>query len=309
MWRFKLARLLLVVCAASGPGLSAAYGQDEADSVHAAQTSVGPVADPADDPKVAPQTVSQEEQALIDALSQVENLGTGSDKLVVLVGKATALGSLPSDFRDRLAVAVLDWTKPLPASNIEGNIAGYTALANLQPENSTYSAKRDSYVAKLKLLRASVLKKYKTETDDFNGTVWYTHRNVPRYADSRPYVSLYLGKKDGGTPTLRFVLHYTTRNGWLFVESAQANIDGEIVTIPSGDWKRDNDTETWEWIDEYAPGTRYMDIARRIAASTKTVIRFQGQQNVEDYTVKSEDKDALRDGLLAYEVMVEQADQ
>lgn len=133
-----------------------------------------------------------------------------------------------------------------------------------------------------------MLKKFKTETDDFNGTVWYTHRNVPRYADIRPYVTMYLGKKGNGPPILRFELHYTTRNGWLFIESAQANIDGDIITSPSGDWKRDNDTETWEWIDEYAPGTPYMDIARRIAGSTKTVIRFQGQQNVDDCTVKGQ---------------------
>ena len=286
-----------------------ANGQDVNDFVIVTQTPNGPFIDPADNPQLQGNTPSEEEQDLIDALSQVENLGIDIEKLVELVGKAKSLEILTADLRDRIEAEVLAWTKPLPAANAEGNLAGYKALANLRPDNAVYVAKRESYVEKIAQLRASVMTKFKTKTDDFNGVVWYTHRNVPRYADIRPYVALYLGQKGSDLPILRFVLHYTTRNGWLFVESAQANIDGQIVTIPSSDWKRDNDTETWEWIDEYAPGTSYIEISRRIASSSKTVIRFFGQQNRDDYTVRAEDKEILRDGLLAYEVMLEQKDQ
>lgn len=304
-----LSRVPLFVVLALGSVPVATYGQDLNDFVIVTQTPNGPIIDPADNPHLQQKDPSQEEQELIEVLSQVENLGTESEKLVELVGEAKSLDKLATDLQDRVEVAILAWTRPLPASNVEGNLAGYKALANLRPDNLTYATKRDGYTEKLEQLRTAVLKRYKTKTDDFNGVVWYTHRNVPRFADIRPYVALYLGQKGSDLPILRFVLHYTTRNGWLFVESAQANIDGQIVTIPSSAWKRDNDTETWEWIDEYAPGTSYMEISRRIASSSKTVIRFFGQQNRDDYTVRAEDKEILRDGLLAYEVMLEQKDQ
>ena len=43
-------------------------------------------------------------------------------------------------------------------------------------------------------------------------------------------------------------LNYTN-DSWLFVENAALNIDGETVRLPYLDWKRDNDSEIWEWID------------------------------------------------------------
>lgn len=278
------------------------FSQVVQDFIIVTQTPKGPVINPADNPQLAPQEQSQETLAIIDALSQFENFGTEIDNLVKLVSSSKSLAELPPETQDRIEIALLAWTKPLPASNPEGNLSGYSALSNLRPDNGSYAEKRDAYAAKVMESRLTVLKRFKSEIDDFSGVTWYTHRNVPRYADIRPYVSLYLGQKDNDRPLLRFVLHYTTRNGWLFVSSARANIDGEIVAIPSEEWKRDNDSETWEWIDVAASET-YVNIARKIANSQKTVIRFTGQQYVDDYVVNADDKEALRDALLAFDVL------
>ena len=50
-----------------------------------------------------------------------------------------------------------------------------------------------------------------------------------------------------------------------------------------------------------------MNIALKIANSKKTVIRFNGQQYYDEYIVTSDDKEVLRDGLLAIKVMSEEA--
>lgn len=289
--------LLTTVCASS-----LGFSQQAQDFVIVTQTPNGPVIDPADNPQLPAPVQSAELLAVVDALSQFENFGTEIDTLIKLVSESEKISKLEPEIRDRIEIALLSWTKPLPASNPDANLAGYRALANLIPDNTSYSEKRDYYSEKVNAARLSVLKSFKTKTDEFSGVTWYTHRNVPRYADIRPYVSLYLGRKDREPPFLRFVLHYTTRNGWLFVSGARANIDGEIIPIPGEDWKRDNDSETWEWIDVPASDA-YIKIARKIADSEKTVIRFNGQQYVDDYVVAADDKEMLRDALLAFEVM------
>ena len=301
-----LKKVILVSGFALNLSAGLAFGQNDNPFLIVTQTKDGPIIKPEDNPSLPKGSLEGEGAAITDALSQSENFGTETELLVSLVGSAKYLRVFDNTVIDRLEAEILAWSKPLPASNVEGNLAGYTALANLRPDDQGYNSKRDSYIEKVAQKRAGVLKRYKTETDYFSGTVWYIHKNTPRYADIRPYVSLYLGKKDGQTPILRFVLHYTTRHGWLFVNSAKANIDGQIVDIPGSEWKRDNDSETWEWIDEFAT-ENYKNIARRIGNSTKTVIRFSGEQNVDDYIVKADDKAALLDGLLAIEVLALQS--
>jgi len=61
-------------------------------------------------------------------------------------------------------------------------------------------------------------------------------------------VTLYVLETGSGQRSLEFFLNYTA-DSWLFVRSAQINIDGEIVTLPSSSWSRDNDTEIWEWTE------------------------------------------------------------
>jgi hypothetical protein len=100
------------------------------------------------------------------------------------------------------------------------------------------------------------------------------------------------------------MLSYTA-DSWLFVENAQFNIDGDFVDVPPDEWMRDNDSEIWEWIDVVATSS-HTELARRIANSKKTIIRFNGRQYFDNYIVKEDDKEVLRDALLAYEVMLEQ---
>ena len=296
--RFVLTALLVL----NLPSIS--LSQEASDLVIVTQTPNGPVIDPADNPPQKLAEPTKEQADMLAALSQVESFGTEIELLVDLVGKAETLHSFDAATLEKIEAEILSWTKPLPASNPEANFRGYRALANIRPENSTYISKRDDYQRKLMEIRQSILKKYKTQTDDFSGITWYQHKKEPRYMDTRPMVLLYIGKKEGQPPLLRFKLSYTA-DSWLFVQSAQLNIDGDIITVPSNDWKRDNDSEIWEWIDVVATHS-YQELSQRIANSKKTVIRFNGQQYYDNYIVRDDDKEILRDGLLAYEVMIEE---
>ncbi len=277
------------------------FSRDVKPFVIVTVTPTGPIVDPKDNPQLQLQQPSDEQRTITDALAAAEAKGGDVKKLVDLVGGAKALKDFPPDVLDSLEAKIGEWTKPLTAADIDNNIAGYTALLNLRPDNATFAAKLEKYKATKAEQRKSVLKRFKKKVDEFNGVTWYTHVNIPKYTDIRNYIELYIGQQDPSYVFLRFKINYTSTK-WLFIQSAEANIDGQFVTIPSSEWNRDNDTEIWEWMDVLASG-QYLDLAKRIADSKKTVIRFSGQQYFDDYIVKKEDKDAIHDALLAYDVL------
>lgn len=216
---------------------------------------------------------------------------------------AKEIEPLPEDIKIEVEKLLLAYTKPLPAANAEANMRGYQALAVLAPSNSTYSSKAKSYRDALNHKKSAVLRRLKRKHNEFDGQTWYEHPNVPRYTDTRNYLEVYLGEKDNRA-WLRMRLNYTS-DSWLFISSASANIDGEMVRFPMSDWDRDNDTEIWEWADVMLTDD-LRDIALRIANSKKTIIRFVGRQYHDDWTVPSKDKQAILDMFLAEDVLKEQ---
>lgn len=200
-----------------------------------------------------------------------------------------------------LEKAVLAVVKPIPASDPSANAEGYEILALLQPSDATYSEKAKTYRSAQDAAKIRIAKSLKKKTAEFDGSSWYRHPDSPRYQDTRPYVTLYVLESGSGQRSLEFFLNYTA-NSWLFVRSAQINIDGEIVSLPSTSWSRDNDTEIWEWVG-YRADERLLEVAQKIASSKRAVIRFNGQDFYDDYVVPQGDKNAIRDMLLAWEVM------
>jgi hypothetical protein len=283
-----MAAVLLSLCASVS-----ASGQEVKPLVIVTVSPTGSFVDPKDNPQL--------DQNVIDALKHTEETNSDLEKLVDLVAKSDSVVNLPEETKAKLEVLILQWVKPIAGSDIDGNLKGYLALSKFRPDNTTYSEKVNGYTAKKESVRKSILTKFKKKVDDFNGITWFTHKNTPRYADSRTYIQLYIGQKSSDNAFLRLEINYTS-DDWLFIRSAVANIDGEFVTIPTSEWRRDNDSEIWEWMDVMAHG-QYLDIAKRISNSKKTVIRFQGQDYYDDYTVKPEDKEAIRDTLLAFDVL------
>lgn len=297
--RFSDITAFILIVAAST--VSPAFAEETRDFVIVTRTPNGPIVNPSDNPHLNLRLSVDQQKKIIELLSRYKKFGFGVEDLVEIAAENDAVNELNIAIKSELSDAILAWTKPLQASNIESNLNGYQALANLDPKNVEYIKKRDSYAEKVKQQSLEILERFKTKKDDFNGITWYTHKNEPRYSDTRSYVSLYLGKKEGEKPTLRFVVNYTS-DSWLFVKNAQANIDGTIVDIPNAEWHRDNDSEIWEWIDVIASES-IIDLSQQISESKKTIIRFNGQQYFDDYTVTASDKQVLHDGLIAFEAM------
>ena len=204
--------------------------------------------------------------------------------------------------------AILNFVKPIPASQAERNRTAYQALAILRPENATYASKVQHYTATLErqeanrvARRASIVRSLRKHTAEFDGASWYRHPKSPRYQDTRSYLTLYVLESGTGQRELEFFINYTG-DSWLFVRSAKLNIDGEYVNLPASTWSRDNDSNIWEWTG-YSATPALIEVAQKIVNSKRAVIRFEGQQFHDDFVIPRSDKNVIRDMLEAWEIM------
>ncbi len=203
------------------------------------------------------------------------------------------------DFKERageIEEIVLEYARPIPASNAKANKEAYKVLSLLNEDVATYKEKHDHYSqAEIEQANA-LLGRLKKKTDEFTGTTFYEHPNTPRYTDSRHYFLPYLAERNGYV-TVRFRVNYTN-DSWLFVEKLAFSIDGDVHPFPASEWKRDNDSEIWEWVDVAADASM-LELIEKIANSKKTIARFDGRQYYDNVTVPESDKLAMREILQA----------
>lgn len=96
------------------------------------------------------------------------------------------------------------------------------------------------------------------------------------------------------------VIH--TASNWLFVRKVTAWHDGIKEPLVSGIFERDNNSDIWEWVD-VNPDVYQLEVLRSLANARKAILRFEGDQYYRDVKLSSGDKKAIREVLLAYEVM------
>lgn len=151
----------------------------------------------------------------------------------------------------------------------------------------------------------AMMDKMAKEEDWVRGLAFYYHSQWPRgkeywYADQRCFALPYLGT-EGNSIWLRFVCNYTNDN-WVFFERITFACDDEryYKTFSYYDVVRDNDGgEVWEYMDMDVNAYE-IEILEAIASSSKTVIRFEGDEYVYDFTVSKKDKEAIRFTLDLY---------
>jgi hypothetical protein len=216
-------------------------------------------------------------------------------------GKIYRISSILIDIEDQAKKSVF----PLPASDIEGNLDGYQFLLNYFPTNDIYKSKRDQYVAALrereKNSKVAAIARLKKKHDKIEEVTWYHHPNEPAYLNSRSTIYLYIGENAGGYKYLRMKIIYTS-NDWLFVDKIEVWRDGKKDTMYQGRFDRDNNTSIWEWVD-VAPNRDQLRILDSIGNAKEVIIRFHGMQYLKDVTMRSSDKQAIREILLAFESM------
>lgn len=227
---------------------------------------------------------SQNFDALRTRLNELKRDGYETDEILSIVEERT-----------------LAEVKPLPASDIEQNLAGYMLLVAVRPENEVYTAKVDEYLERRSRARMAPVRKLRTKEDKVDGVTWYQHPNQPKYINSRSTAYLYIGKKGSGQIWLRMQVQYTASD-WLFVESVDAWHDGVKETLISGSFERDNNTEIWEWRD-VVPNANQIRILEDLANSNEAILRFNGAQYRRDVTLSKGDKQAILDVIAAYNAL------
>lgn len=109
------------------------------------------------------------------------------------------------------------------------------------------------------------------------------------------YIQLYLGYAES-KPWLRFRVRYYSSD-WLFVKSFLVAADDYRWQSPAYRFQRDHSSGSiWEWIDLPATDTE-INVAKKVAASGATTIRFQGDKYYADRKIGDEQKQAIKDIL------------
>lgn len=151
--------------------------------------------------------------------------------------------------------------------------------------------------------KEAVLSQLTSKTDEVEGITWYQSKKQPKYINTRSYVLPYIGQNSSST-WLRLKCNYTG-DDWVFFEKIIFVVDGEKYTkyFNYRDIHRDNDAgDVWE-VADFAPDNSDIKMLEAIANSTETIIRFEGDDRRFDMTVKSDDKQGIKDVLTAYEFL------
>jgi hypothetical protein len=136
---------------------------------------------------------------------------------------------------------------------------------------------------------------FRSKTDEFEGTTFYTDKRAPFYTNVN-FVYPYIGEKNGNY-WLRFRMQYTSSK-WLFINKAIFLVDGAKFEL-TGRWERDNDTRIWEWSDIQA-GSRELLLLNAIANSKSAKVRYIGSQYRDDRTITSKEKSVIKRTIDVY---------
>ena len=150
---------------------------------------------------------------------------------------------------------------------------------------------------KIRTERKAALAKLRSRYDSFQDVTWYQSFSSPNYRNTNGFY-LYFGMSDGEKLPLRLVVQYYD-DDWLFIQRARVNVDGRVYELSASEWKRDNNSNIWEWSDERL-GDREM--IEKIIRSRSAVIRFDGRQYYDTRTISSTQKAAMKTVLDAWDL-------
>lgn len=140
------------------------------------------------------------------------------------------------------------------------------------------------------------LKSFKKNEDDFEGNAFYRDPRTPYYTNVN-FIYPYIGQnKDRYWLRLKF--QYAS-DDWLFINKGILLVDGEKFTV-TGNWKRDNNSGIWEWLDISVGDTERL-ILKKIANSKSAKIRYVGTQYHNDRAITQKEKSIIKKTLKIYD--------
>lgn len=211
-------------------------------------------------------------------------------------------------------IALIDAIGKVTLNSEEAINTAKTALKGLDTEAAAKVTNKDvleAAEATLKDLKSAeaqkLLKGMTVDKDEVRNMAFYYPKNFPYYksagywaADQRCFVLPYLGMQ-GDDVWLRLVCNYTS-SSWVFFEKITYSVDGKNYYDFFSYWDvtRDNGGgDVWEYVDQDV-GASEIELLWAIANSTKTIIRFEGDDYYRDFTVSAKDKEAIKQILTVY---------
>lgn len=142
--------------------------------------------------------------------------------------------------------------------------------------------------------------------DEVESITWYHDKITrPSYIMPRDKLYLYIGQRSSSNVWLRVVVKYTASR-WLFIRSYTINVDGTNYTIQPrySDITRDvshggSILEYYDW----SPSTNDIEMIKAIISSSKTIVRYKGEDRYDDIVISAEEKKALQNVLDAYKYL------
>lgn len=117
----------------------------------------------------------------------------------------------------------------------------------------------------------------------------------------RSEAKLYIGFNDKDE-WLRFKIKYYG-DDWLFVSSYKIAADDYRWQSPKAPFERDHSSgSVWEWSD-VAASDKYIEVAKALANSAKSTIRFQGNQYYSDKQLQDDQKEGIKSILKLFQLM------
>lgn len=124
---------------------------------------------------------------------------------------------------------------------------------------------------------------------------------TPKGKALRSEAELYIGFNDKDE-WLRFKIKYYG-DDWLFVSSYKIAGDDYRWQSPKVSFARDHSSgSVWEWSDVPA-SEKYIEVAKALANSAKSTIRFQGNQYYSDKQLQDDQKEGIKNILKLFQLM------
>ena len=158
---------------------------------------------------------------------------------------------------------------------------------------------------KAKAEKLNLLTGLAKDKDEVTGRTWYRHKTTTQYVDSNSIFAYFGITEDGDVGPLRLKIQYAG-DSWVFIERYILRIDDTKETIEAdyGDIIRDNDSTVWEYYD-VKMDSDLIEVVKKIAASTKTIIRHEGRERYHDRTITAKEKTALSEIIDIYTKLTE----
>ena len=277
---------------------------DEASEIEAAIAAIGTVTI---DSEAA---ISAAEEAYSNASPEVQALVENTS---VLEAATDALSGLRIAKAEKLISAIGEVTLER-ADAIRQAQDVYNALSATDKKKVSNTDVLDAATTRLKELAKAeaeqLLAGMRLDEDKVQKMQFYTPKVIKFYsdgswaADIRCFVVPYLGRDTNNNVWLRLICNYTG-DDWVFWKKLIFAVDDEryTKTFSYYDIVRNNDGGiVWEYIDTDVSDSD-VEMLWAIANSTETIVRFEGDDYTHDFTVNSDDKQAIRDVLTAYEAL------